>query len=80
MTLVPSKRFEPSAPYRFWECQSAIGPVFEALAKATEPTGWAGLEDTAAIAAAANDRAQMRSAEKNVSDLLHEIRERSVKI
>lgn len=75
MTIIRSPRFNHFYPDRFWECQSALGPAFEELAKAAEDAGWDASEVTAAIAALADNRVLMRAAEKDVDDLLRKIRE-----
>lgn len=74
MTEVPSPRFDHFYPDRFWECQNALGPAFEELAKAAERAGWDASEVTAAIAALANNQVLMRAAKKDVDDLLRKIR------
>ena len=75
LTIIPSPRYDHFYPDRFWECQSALGPGFEELAKTAELAGWDASEATAAIAALADNRVLMRAAEKDVDDMLHRIRE-----
>lgn len=74
MTTIPSPRFNHFYPDRFWECQSALSPAFEELAKTAELAGWDASEVTAAIVALADSRVLMRAAEKDVDELLGKIR------